>query len=157
MAAGNAYNTDYFVSATSNVPLNGSWPGRANAGAQTIMVNAVVPTTSTDDATDFYGLCPVASGRKLVGAIHQASDGDTGGTSMDLDIILRTYNSAGTATDVILYNAGTAYTAAQATSFLEWNTIVPRSEGGYGIIGLYCNVAATTGAAITLGLEVQIN
>lgn len=157
MAQGNAYNTDYFVSATSNVPLNGSWPGRANAGAQTIMANVVIPTTSIDDVADFYGICPVPSGKLLVGAIHQASDGDTGGTSMDVDIILRTYNSAGTATDTILYNAGTAYTAAQATSFLEWNARVPRSEGGYGIVGTYVNVAATTPAAITMGLEIQIN
>lgn len=149
MAASKVYS-DLFSSATSSTPKSG-FPRNNPYGANVVTVVYTIATTSLDDAGDFVGLWPVKSGRKWQRITFTCADLDSGGTGLDLDIIQRVVDKDGNITDTILFNAGSAFTAAQTEV-----TVYPTSSGGdqfpaapgnVVMVGLYCNTAATTPAS----------
>jgi len=76
-----------------------------------------------------------------------------------MDIILRTLSATGTATDTILFNAGTFFAAAQTAGaiYRVWcRTKVPAYATGVGHIGFLVNVAASTPNAGTGQLAAKV-
>ena len=129
-----------------------------------ISIRDTVATTTLDDTGDFLALIPVANGTVMTELTVANGDLDTDGSpALDADIIMRAIDSAGTATDTILYNAGAAFQAAVTTA-----RVIPlvadddvggiEATGGaegYVLIGFYVNTAAATGASTTLDLVLK--
>lgn len=150
MAASSAYSRHY---SSANVPANGR-PIVRNTGDVDDFVTYTVATTSLDDAGDVVYLIPVQSGRTIGYLVFDCAA--LAASSLDLDIILRTTNSAGTHTDTILYNAGTAFTSAHSGKVVVCNVAVPEDADSVGHICLYCNVAGTTPAAGAITLNAKV-
>lgn len=149
MAASKVYSS-LFASATDPTP-NYSLYRHSPFGADVVSVVYTVATTSIDEAGDFVGLWPVPSGKKWQKIVFTCADLDSGGTALDLDIIQRVIDKDGNITDTILFNAGSAFSAAQ-TGVEVYPTAsggdqFPPSATGVVLIGLYCNVPATTAAS----------
>lgn len=132
---------------------NSAWP-RNCVGNQQFLTIDTIPTTSLDDIGDIYVLVPVRNGQRILGfTIGNHGDADTGGTTLDADIVLVDAN--GTTT---LFNAGTEWTAARTTP-LE---VLMGTDDGIQVldatgaddgtpaayIGLKVIAAATTPAAV---------
>ncbi len=153
MAATSVYSS-LFASASSSAPGTGR-PISSPFGDDCDIVSYTYADTSLDDAGDFVGLIPVRYGKKLVALAFTCGDGDSGTGVLDMDIILRTTNSAGTNTDTILYNAGTAFATAITT--VTWVLLptlpqVPSDADNVGIIGTYVNTARNGAATPTMVL-----
>lgn len=133
---------------SNNLPTGGR-PFNPPFGIAIDYVNEEIATTELDTANDVTYLIPVPVGRTIVKIEVKNEELDTGGgNALDLDIVLRTTDSAGTNTDTILYNAGTAFSAAVTTPTVVYpNAKVPASATGIGHIIAKVNVAATTAAA----------
>lgn len=152
MAVTTAYSSLYSAAA---VPLKSAGrPRSSNVGGNSDLVEYTVPTTQIDDATDFTYLIPVRSGKRIAFLIFDAAA--LAATNLDLDIVLRSVNSAGTVTDTILFNAGTAFTAAQAGKWVWCNALIPETPTGIAHIGLLCNVAGGTPAAGAVKLYAEV-
>ncbi len=111
-------------------------------------------TTDLDLLADFKYWIPVRSGHTIVWLdLGEWTELDTGGgNALDMDIVHRYTNSAGTVVDTILFNAGSFFTAAQTAGALYrvWcNYKVPDNPLSLGHIGTYCNTAASTANAGT--------
>ena len=89
---------------------NPTYPRRASHGVTCVRHTQTVATTSLDDTNDRIRLIPLPDKVKLIGFFITHGDLDTGGTSGDADIVLNDDDS-----DVILFNAGTGFTAARTT------------------------------------------
>lgn len=150
MAAGSAYSRHY---SAANAAANGR-PIVRNTGDCDDFVTYTVATTSLDDAADVVYLLPVQSGRTVGYLIFDCAA--LAASNLDLDIILRTTNAAGTHTDAILYNAGTAFTSAHAGKVVVCNTAVPDDADSVGHICLYCNVAGGTPASGEIKLNAKV-
>lgn len=144
-----SYSTLY---SSAGVPIKGR-PKSSNIGFNDDSVALSFATTDLDTADDFKYAIPVRSGKMIEYLdLGEFTDMDTGGTALDMDIVLRTTNSAGANTDTILFNAGTFFTGAQTAGavFRVWcRTRVPDDADGVGHIGFKVGVAATTAAAGT--------
>jgi hypothetical protein len=152
MAVSTAFSSLYSAAET---PKSGR-PIIRNTSDVPDLVEYTIPTTQIDDATDVTYLIPVASGRRIHWLIFDCPDLDTGGPTLDMDIILRT-GTTGSFTDTILYNAGTAFgSAAHAGKWVFCNVQVPDDADRTGHICLYVNTAATTPAAGALKLWVYV-
>lgn len=151
MAVSTAYSEHY--NSTTGKPKNGR-PKSSNIGPVIDYVEYTIPTTQIDDATDTTYLIPVRCGKRVTEIVFTCDD--LAGTNLDMDIIGRTTNSAGTHTDTILYNAGTAFTSAHTATIVLPNWLVPSasSESQVGHICLYVNVAAGTPAQGTIKMQV---
>lgn len=100
-----------------------------------------VPTAQQDLGDTSY-LIPVPLGCTLTGLMVSNGDMDTNGTPLlDMDVVLRLPLSDGTNQDDILYNAGTAFTAAVTTPL--YVAIVDATGQTYG--GLKVASRSTTG------------
>lgn len=130
-------------------------PKSSNIGLANDHVEYTIPTTQIDDATDFTYLIPVRAGKRIVCMTFDCAA--LAATNLDLDIVLRSVNSAGTVADTILYNAGTAFTAAHAGKFVWVNAVVPQTPTDMAHIGLLCNVAGGTPAAGAIKLLAEIH
>lgn len=115
------------------------------------------PTTQLDDAGDVTYLLPVMSGRRIIFLQFDCADLDSGGTALDMDLVLRTTNPAGTHTDTILYNAGTAFSAAQTGKWVYCDVLVPDSATSTGHIIAKVGTAATTPASGAISLFAQVH
>ncbi len=149
MAASKVYSS-LFASATDPTPASG-YPRNAPFGADVVSVVYTIATTSLDEAGDFVGLWPVKSGKRWQKITFTCADLDSGGTALDLDIIQRVIDKDGNITDTILFNAGSAFSAAQ-TEVAVYPTAAggdqfPAAPGNVVLVGLYCNTAATTAAS----------
>lgn len=153
MAVSTAYS-EFYTSA--GVPKLGR-PKSNNVGVNNDYVEYTIPTTQLDDATDITYLIPVRSGKRIIYLLFDSADFDSGGGALDMDIILRTTNAAGTSTDTILYNAGTAFNAALAGKVVFCNAVVPEDADSVGHICLYVNTAASTAAAGVIKLFVAVH
>lgn len=131
-------------------------PKARNTGDVDDFVSYTVPTSVLADATSFVYLLPVQTGRKIVFLLFDCADLDSGAGNLDLDIVLRTTNAAGTHTDTILFNAGTAFASAQSGKIVICNTDVPADADSVGHIGLLCNVAASTPASGAISLYAKV-
>lgn len=147
MAAATTYTTLY---ASAGVPANGR-PISSAPGPCSDWVKPTWATTDVDDVGDVKYLIPVLSGKRINFLdISETTDMDTGGPTLDMDLILRTTDKAGSHTDTtILFNAGTFFAAAQTAGAIlrVWCDVqVPDSATGVGHIISKVNAAATTPA-----------
>lgn len=145
---------------SSGVPVAGRPKSNNAGGGNSDHVSYTIPTTQTDDAGDTTYLIPVRSGKTIVFLLFDSADLDSGGGALDMDIILRTTDSAGNHTDTILYNAGTAFNAALAGKFVYCGVKVPTAGAAPGDVGhiiLKVNTAATTPAQGAISLFAQVS
>lgn len=143
MAAATVYSSRYN---SNNHPIGGR-PLGGIGRPQVDWVTHTVPTTSTDDVGDRTNLFAVPEGAVIYELVITAEDLDTNATeTLDADIVLSTIDSAGTVTDTILYNAGTALEDALTRTVVDLDVTVPDSALGYGHIQLKVNTVAATPA-----------
>lgn len=136
-----------------------SWPVCIPHGTLIVPLNAItIESTSVTTAGDRANLIAVPNGARIEFLMDLAhGDGDTGATPLlDMDIVYATdfedWDDAGTET--IIYNAGTAFTAAVTTA----NRLDPmwvgrkaqNSYAGYELIRAKVNAAAVTPADVSL-------
>lgn len=152
-----AYSNLY---SSAGVPVKGR-PRSSNAGANDDSVALSFATTVLDTLADVTFAIPVRSGKFIeyldLGEFTELDTG--GGNALDMDIVLRTTNAAGTNTDTILFNAGSFFTVAQAAGaiYRVWcRTRVPDDADGVGHIIFYTNVAASTANAGTGNLFAKV-
>lgn len=145
---------------TAGVPIGGR-PRSSNTGQNDDSVALSFATTALDLAADFTYAIPVRSG-KFIDFIDLSdfTELDTGGgNALDMDVVLRTTNAAGTHTDTILFNAGTFFTVAQTAGavYRVWcRKRVPDDADGVGHIGFLVNTAASTANAGTGNLFAKV-
>lgn len=157
-----AFNSQYYNTTDSTEALPvirkaAGLPIQPGHGTQSVPFTYTLPTTQTDGIGDICYLLPYHVGAKECSLLFNAGDADTGGTTLDFDICRRTIASDGTFTDVILFNAGTAFSAAQTGKLVVFDLTDPDDtsqastsrDGRCHLIGK-CNAAATTPAEVTL-------
>ena len=144
---------------SAGVPIQGR-PKSSNLGFNDDSVALSFATTDLDLLDDFKYAIPVRCGKVIEWIeLGEFTDLDSGGGALDMDIVLRTTNSAGTNTDTILYNAGTAFATAQTAGaiFRVWcRAKVPDDADGVGHIGFKVNTAASTPNAGTGQLAAHV-
>ena len=140
----------------ANVPAKSKGrPKARNTGDVDDHVEYTLPASILADTGSLAYLIPVQSGRKIVFLLFDCAALDAG-TAIDADLVLRTTNAAGTHTDTIIYNAGTAFEAAHAAKFVWVNVDVPSDADSTGHIIFYVNTAATTPAAGAINLYAKV-
>lgn len=156
------YNSQYYVAADSTEALpvvkkTTGLPIQPGHGTQTVPFTYVWPTTQQDTIGDITYLLPYHVGAKEIGISFNCGDADTGGTTLDADLCRRTIDKLGAFTDVILFNAGTAFSAAQTGKLLVFDLVDPEdvsqsstSRDGKVHLILKVNATATTPAQVTL-------
>lgn len=126
---------------------NPTFPRRATHGVTCVQDTFTIATTSLDDATDRVKLIPLPDQARLIGFFLEHGDFDTGGPTLDADIVLNDDDA-----DVILFNAGTGFGSARTTPL--WVTCNRERVDAKGdtkaSLDWLTNVAATTPAAVTL-------
>lgn len=146
MAAATTYTSLY---ASAGVPAQGR-PVSSHPGPCDDWVKPTWATTDVDDVGDVKYLIPVLSGKRINYLdISETTDMDTGGPTLDMDIVLRTTDKLGAHTDTILFNAGTHFASAQTAGAVLriWCDVqVPDSATGVGHIISKVGAAATTPA-----------
>lgn len=157
-----AFNPQYYdtTNSTEALPVvkkTTGLPIQPGHGTQTVPFTYTWPTTQQDTIGDVAYLLPYHVGAKEVGVVFNCGDADTGGTTLDADFCRRTIDSAGAFTDVILHNAGTAFSAAQAGKVVVFDLTDPEdtsqsstSRDGRCHLILKVNATATTPAEVTL-------
>lgn len=146
---------------SSGNPIAGR-PKSSNVGYNDeTLVGLAFATTALDLAADFTYAIPVRAGKTIeyidLGEFTELDTG--GGNALDMDIVLRTTNSAGTVTNTILFNAGSFFTAAQTAGaiYRVWcNAKVPDCASSVGHIGFLVNTAASTANAGTGNIYAHI-
>lgn len=158
MAVTTAYSNLYN---SSGVPVAGRPKSNNAGGGNSDFVAYTFPTTQLDDAGDVTYLIPVRSGKRILFLLWDSAELDTGGgNALDMDLVLRTTDSAGNHTDTIIYNAGTAFSAALAGKFVPVNVLVPTAGAAPGDVGhiiAKVGVAASTAAQGAISLFAQID
>lgn len=146
---------------SSGNPIAGR-PKSSNVGYNDeTLVALAFATTALDLLADFTYAIPVRAGKTIeyldLGEFTELDTG--GGNALDMDIVLRTTNSAGTVTNTILFNAGAFFTVAQTAGapYRVWcNAKVPDCPSGVGHIGFLVNTAASTPNAGTGNIYAHI-
>lgn len=151
----NRYNS------TTGLPTGGR-PLSKNTGPNPDYVEASYATTDIDEIGEVKYLLPVQCGKEIVYLdISETTDMDSNGApALDMDLYLRTTNSAGSHTDTLLFNAGTFFQAAQSAGavYRVWCTVkVPNSADGTGHIISKTVAAAATAVAGTFNLFAQVH
>jgi hypothetical protein len=139
MAASTAYGTTHFT--TDGTPKTVYTPP---SGSQFRSAIETVPTTSIDEAGDFFAFVPVPEGRRLTRLewIVAAIDSHATPTS-DVDIVLRVTDKDGSNTDTILHNAGAGFQDGE-TAFKHHSQLVSGTATGYGLVGFKTNTGGAT-------------
>ncbi len=120
---------------------NPTYPRRASHGVTCVRYSQTIATTSLDDTADRVRIIPLPDKVKLIGFFITSADLDTGGTSGDADIVLNDDDN-----DVILYNAGTAFTAAVTVPlWVDCAEVQVNAQGDTkASLDFYVNTAMTT-------------
>lgn len=154
---GQYYNTTDSTEALPVVRKSTGLPIQPGHGTQTVPFTYVIPTTQLDTIGDIAYLLPYHVGAKEVSVHFNCGDADTGGTTLDMDICRRTIDEDGDFTDVILYNAGTAFSAALTSKLEVFDLTDPddasqssTSRDGRCHLILKVNATATTPAEVTI-------
>lgn len=125
----------------------------SNAGAALAgMFSETIATTVTDGLDEHYlQPAPTSGARRLQAFFLQAGDMDTGGPTLDADIVFRTTLN-GVVTDTIVYDSSVSglFSAAIALKLVDSFTTLAQSDDGWGHFVFKVNVAATTPAAVNL-------
>lgn len=146
---------------SSGNPIAGR-PKSSNAGPNDdYVIGLSFATTDLDLLADFKYAIPVRSGKTIAYIeLGETTELDTGGgNALDMDVVLRTTDSAGVVTDTILFNAGAFFTVAQNAGaiYRVWcNAKVPDCPTSIGHIGYKVNTAATTPNAGTTNLFAKV-
>lgn len=136
---------------SNNKPIGGR-PFKSPMGVSGDTVVQTLATTSLDEAGDVVHLIPVPAGARLFALFFDSAAFDSG-TAIDMDLVLRTTNSAGSHTDTILYNAGTAFEAALTNQYIPLaSVVVPSDADDVASIITYVNTAATTAVSGDISL-----
>jgi hypothetical protein len=136
----------------------GPYPNATHGHAGVDAAALTIATTSLDEVGDVVVFLAIPTNRRIVAVFGKNADLDSNGSpALVADVICRTLDSSGTATDVVL---GTLTTKLQATtSDNSWmfapNHIVAQNASGYGHIGIKVTTAAATAAAGNVTLVVH--
>ncbi len=125
----------------------------SNAGFSSLAsFSETIATTVTDGLDEHYLMpAPTSGARRLQGFWLQAGDMDTGGPTLDADIVFRTVLN-GVTTDTIVYDSSVAglFSAALALKYVDSFTTLLQSDNGWGDFVFKVGTAATTPAAANL-------
>lgn len=146
------YSSRFYTS--SGAVIAGRAMGASLAGG---ILNAAfsetIATTVIDAADEHYLMpAPTSGERELQGFLLQAGDMDTGGPTLDADIVFRTTLN-GVVTDTMVYDSSASglFSAALALKWVDGAQLkLPQSDNGIGHFVFKVNVAATTPAAVNL-------
>lgn len=129
-----------------------TYPRRASHGITSVRISETIATTSLNESSgaDRVRLCPLPDKVKLIGFFITHGDLDTGGTSGDADIVLNDDDS-----DVILFNAGTGFTAARTTPlWVDCQDVQVNAQGDTkASIDFLVNTAMTTPQAENITIQ----
>lgn len=128
-------------------PLNGRVARPLGGTASDI---GFITNPAIDDIGDLNAFLAVPVGAELQKVEWDTPDLDTNGSpTIDMDVVLRTWDSAGAVVDTVLLDAGTIWNAASKTHVFLDKVKVPESQKGYGIVGLkVVAVTATAGTGV---------
>jgi hypothetical protein len=122
-------------------------------GALTAALSETIATTVTDGLDEHFLMpAPAGGNRILQGFWLSAGDMDTGGPTLDADIVFRTVLN-GVTTDTIVYDSSVAglFSAAIAMKWVDGaQLLLANSDTGIGHFVFKVGVAATTPAAANL-------
>jgi hypothetical protein len=121
---------------TTHVPVNGR-PKRNPYGVTVDQAQLVIPTTSSDFAGELSYLLPVPRDCNPFQLLIDC--GALSSATLDADIVL--IDDAGT---TILWNAGTAFTAAVASKLIQLYDVTVVSANDNAVIALLINTAGGT-------------
>lgn len=128
--------------------------GSSNTGGVlSAAFSETIATTVIDGVDEHYLMpAPVNGERELQGFLLQAGDMDTGGPTLDADIVFRTVLN-GVTTDTMVYDSSVSglFSAALALKWVDGAQLkLPQSDTGIGHFVFKVGVAATTPAAVNL-------
>jgi hypothetical protein len=153
------YSTRYY---NSNGTVKLPPPSASNLGQQAILINETIATAVTDANGDrhFLAPIPVAGVRELRRMLRKSGDMDTGGPTLDADIVLVWYLSGVEQTPVVLYDSSANSPFSAAVTALEYFEMMVSltpylaADGQFVHLVFKTNTAATTPAAANLTLEI---
>lgn len=153
------YSSRYY---NSNGTIKLPPPSASNLGEQAIHINETIATAVTDADGDrhFLAPIPVAGARELLRMLRKSGDMDTGGPTLDADLVLVWYLSGVEQTPVVIYDSSAQLPFSAAVTALEYfelkRSLTPylTADGGFVHLVFKTNTAATTPAAANLTLEV---
>ena len=159
MPASQAYGSSNFNS--DGTPKANTFM-RSPMGANVQTAVETIPTTSLDDVADFFALHAVPAGKTLLQWVYEGTDGDSGGPTLDGDLVLRTVDKAGNVTDTTLVDTsargaatylGVATSATPRTFILGTagspGVLVPGDADDIALVGIKLMAVAATPVAIT--------
>ncbi len=139
-----AVATKYSDRFASGLPIN----GRVSRPIGGIVSDiGKIATMEADDVGDFNAFVAAPTGAEIQAIWVDFGDNDSG-TTITGDIILRTFDKDGNATDTVLVALTTLMQAALKTFYLINKVKVPESRNGYGLIGVKVTAARTGGGAV---------
>lgn len=127
---------------TTHLPVGGR-PKRNPYGTTVDQATLVIPTTSTDFAGELSYLLPIPRDCNPVMLLIDC--GALSSATLDADIVL--IDDAGT---TILWNAGTAFTAAVASKVIQLYGTTVSSASDNAVIALLVNTAGGTASEGTI-------
>lgn len=146
MPASATIYSDRFDS-TTHVPINGR-PKRNPYGVTVDQAQLVIPTTSSDFAGELSYLLPVPRDCNIYKLLIDC--GALSSATLDADIVL--IDDTGT---TILWNAGTAFTAAVASKVVQIYGVTVVSANDTAVIALLINTAGGTPSEGTLTITAE--
>lgn len=154
MALSTSYSTRFYTS--SGVPLPG-FPAVGQMGVNTLPFSETIATTDTDTVGDRHYCFPLPGDgtRTLQGFWISAGDMDTGGPTLDADLVLiYTLNNVEVIDATPIYDSSVAglFSAAIAMKWVDVWRVLPASDDGRVHVVFRVVAAATTPAAANLTL-----
>lgn len=151
------YSTRYY---NSDGSVKQPPPSASTLGLQSTPINETIATTVIDGVGDRHFLfpLPVQGVRKLLYWLRKSGDMDTGGPTLDADIVLIWTLLGVEQTAVVVYDSSANLPFSAAVTALELFepnldlTPYKAADGGYVHIAFLTNTAATTPAAVNLTL-----
>lgn len=142
-----------FYTSTGAVISNRAMSSSNAGGALNAAFSETIPTTVTDGLDEHYMMpAPTTGERELQGFLLQSGDMDTGGPTLDADIVFRTTLN-GVVTDTMVYDSSVSglFSAAIALKWVDGAQLkLPQSDNGFGHFVFKVGVAATAPAAVNL-------
>jgi len=144
------YSSRFYRSNGDVIP---GFPFGAKGYQSGIEFNETIATTVTDGLDEHYLFpLPALGTRRLHGFWLSAGDMDTGGPTLDADIVWRYTIGGVQQTDVVLYDSSASglFSAALANKWVGLWRLMEASDTGVGHVIFKVGVAATTPAAANL-------
>lgn len=146
------YSTRFYTSSGA-VKEDRAMSGSNAGGLLGASFSETIATTVTDGLDEHFMMPAAATGlRRLQGFFISGGDMDTGGPTLDADIVFRTVLN-GVTTDTMVYDSSAAglFSAALAFKYVDGGALLlPNSDSGLGHFVFKVGTAATTPAAANL-------